>query len=203
MNESLQIGIIGLGYWGPNLVRNFRSVEGATVRICCDLELSRFQKLASQYSDLDFTTSAREVIEHPGIDAVVIATPVVTHFELARMALTAGKSVLVEKPLSLRVEEATELVELADRKGLTLQVDHVFVYSPAVKQIKRIVDSGRLGRLFFIDSVRINLGLFSVTSTFSGTSLHMIFRSSITLSGKCPAASRLSAAYTPTKRWRT
>jgi predicted dehydrogenase len=160
MNESLRIWIIGLGYWGPNLVRNFRSVEGTTVRICCDLELSRFQKLASQYGDLDFTTSAREVIEHPGVDAVVIATPVVTHFELARMALTAGKSVLVEKPLSLRVEDATELVELADRKGLTLQVDHVFVYSPAVKQIKRIVDSGRLGRLFFIDSVRINLGLF-------------------------------------------
>ena len=160
MNQSLQIGIIGLGYWGPNLVRNFRSIEGATVRICCDLDLSRFQKLAKQYGDLDFTTSAREVIEHPGIDAVVIATPVVTHFELARMALAAGKSVLVEKPLSLRVEDATELVELADRKGLTLQVDHVFVYSPAVKQIKGIVDSGRLGRLFFIDSVRINLGLF-------------------------------------------
>jgi predicted dehydrogenase len=160
MNESLQIGIIGLGYWGPNLVRNFRSIEGATVRVCCDLDLSRFQKLAAQYGDIDFTTSAREVIEHPGIDAVVIATPVVTHFELARMALSAGKSVLVEKPLSLRVEDATELVDLADRKGLTLQVDHVFVYSPAVKQIKRIVDSGRLGRLFFIDSVRINLGLF-------------------------------------------
>jgi predicted dehydrogenase len=160
MNEPLQIGIIGLGYWGPNLVRNFRAVEGATVSICCDLDLSRFQKLAAQYGDLDFTTSAKEIIENPGIDAVVIATPVLTHFELARMALNAGKSVLVEKPLSLRVEDAEELVELADRKGLTLQVDHVFVYSPAVKQIKQIVDSGRLGRLFFIDSVRINLGLF-------------------------------------------
>ena len=160
MNEPLQIGIIGLGYWGPNLLRNFRSVAGATVRICCDLDLSRFQKLTAQYSDLDFTTSAKEVIEHPDVDAVVIATPVHTHHELARMALNAGKSVLVEKPLSLRVEDAEELVELADRKGLILQVDHVFVYSPAVTQIKQIVDSGRLGRLFFIDSVRINLGLF-------------------------------------------
>ncbi len=160
MNKSLRLGIIGLGYWGPNLVRNFRNVEGATVRICCDVDSSRFQKLAAQYGDLDFTTSAKELIEHPDVDAVAIATPVHTHFELARMALNAGKSVLVEKPLSLRVEDAEELVELADRKGLTLQVDHVFVYSPAVTQIKRIVDSGRLGRLFFIDSVRVNLGIF-------------------------------------------
>jgi predicted dehydrogenase len=160
MNEALQIGVIGLGYWGPNLVRNFRSVEGATVPICCDLDVSRFRKIAAQYNDLDFTTSAKEVIEHRKVDAVAIATPVHTHYELARMALDAGKSVLVEKPLSLRVEEAEELVELAERKGLTLQVDHVFVYSPAVTRIKQIVDSGRLGRLFFIDSVRINLGLF-------------------------------------------
>jgi len=160
MSKPVRIGVVGLGYWGPNLVRNFRSIEGATVPICCDLDLSRFQRLNAQYSDLDFTTSAKEVIEHRDVDAVALATPVNTHYELARIALNAGKSVLVEKPLSLRVEESEELVELADLKGLTLAVDHVFVYSPAVRQVKQIVDSGRLGKLFFIDSVRINLGLF-------------------------------------------
>jgi predicted dehydrogenase len=160
MREILQIGIIGLGYWGPNLVRNFRSVEGATVRMCCDLDQRRFRDLAARYGNLEFTSSAKELIESPEIDAVAIATPVNTHYELAKQALNAGKSVLVEKPLSMRTEDAQDLVALADRKGLVLQVDHVFVYSPAVKQIKEIVDSGRLGKLFFIDSVRINLGLF-------------------------------------------
>ena len=160
MRRPLQIGIIGLGYWGPNLVRNFREVEGATVAMCCDLDSRRFQKLAANYGDIEFTTSAKQVIESPHIDAVVVATPVHTHYELAKQALQAGKSVLVEKPLSMRTDHAEELVELAERKHSVLQVDHVFVYSPAVKQVKEIVDSGRLGRLFFIDSVRINLGLF-------------------------------------------
>lgn len=160
MGGVLQIGVIGLGYWGPNLVRNFCGVEGATVRVCCDLEPRRFQKLAAPYGGIEFTTSASEVIGNPEIDAIAIATPVHTHYELAKQALQAGKSVLVEKPLSARVEHAEELVALAEQKGLVLQVDHVFVYSPAVKQVKEIVDSGRLGKLFYIDSVRINLGLF-------------------------------------------
>lgn len=159
MGDIIRIGVIGLGYWGPNLVRNFRGVEGATVSRCCDLEPQRFQKLAL-YGDIQFTTSARELIDSSDIDAVAIASPVHTHYELAKQALKAGKSVLVEKPLSMQVEHAEELVALADRKGLVLQVDHVFVYSPAVRLIKEIVESGRLGKLFFIDSVRINLGLF-------------------------------------------
>ncbi|HUO05320.1 MAG TPA: Gfo/Idh/MocA family oxidoreductase [Candidatus Binataceae bacterium] len=156
----MQIGVIGLGYWGPNLVRNFRSIEGATVAVCCDLDSRRFRSISSHYDNMEFTVSAKEVIEDPKIDAIAIATPVNTHHELAKQALQAGKSVLVEKPLSMRVEDAEELVTLADRKGLVLQVDHVFVYTPAVKQVKEIVDSGRLGSIFFIDSVRINLGLF-------------------------------------------
>ncbi|MGH7814709.1 MAG: Gfo/Idh/MocA family protein [Candidatus Binataceae bacterium] len=160
MKEPLQIGVIGLGYWGPNLVRNFRNVEGAAVRMCCDSDSRRFHTLAAHYDNMKFTASADELIDSPEIDAVAIATPVVTHFELARRVLQAGKSVLVEKPLSMRLEDAEELVALADRKGLVLQVDHVFMYTPAVKQVKEIVDSGRLGKLFFIDSVRINLGLF-------------------------------------------
>jgi predicted dehydrogenase len=154
------MGIIGLGYWGPNLVRNFTATDGALVRYCCDLDSRRLQKLSSHYPSVRFTTSIDEIIQNPELDAIAIATPVHTHYELAKRALEAGKSVLVEKPLTMRVEHAEELVELAQQKGLVLQVDHVFLYSPAVKLIKEIVDSGRLGKLFFIDSVRINLGLF-------------------------------------------
>src|SRR5689334_15496938 len=106
MRKPLQIGIIGLGYWGPNLVRNFLGVDGATVAMCCDLDSRRFQKLAAHYGDIEFTTSAKQVIENPRIDAVVVATPVHTHYELAKQALQAGKSVLVEKPLSMRIEHA-------------------------------------------------------------------------------------------------
>jgi len=160
MSEDLQIGVIGLGYWGPNLVRNFRNAEGATVSMCCDADSRRFRGIAAHYDNMKFTTSADELIESPEIDAVAIATPVHTHHELAKRALMAGKSVLVEKPLAMRVEDAEELVGLADQKGLVLQVDHVFMYTPAVKQVKEIVDAGKLGKLFFIDSVRINLGLF-------------------------------------------
>jgi predicted dehydrogenase len=160
MSELLRVGIIGLGYWGPNLLRNFRTAEGATVRMCCDLDSRRFRPAAGHYGGIDFTTSATELIESPAIDAVAIATPVHTHYELARQALNAGKSVWVEKPLSMQADHAAELVALADRKGLVLQVDHVFVYAPAVRKVKEIVDSKRLGELFFIDSVRINLGLF-------------------------------------------
>lgn len=160
MNTTLRMGIIGLGYWGPNLVRNFNAAEGATVRMCCDLDDRRFRKLAPHYSRAEFTTSAEQVLKSAEIDAVAIATPVHAHYSLAKQALEAGKHVLVEKPLTMRVDHAEELVALAEQKGLVLQVDHVFVYNPAVIKMKEIVDSGKLGKLLFIDSVRINLGLF-------------------------------------------
>jgi predicted dehydrogenase len=160
MTQPLRIGILGLGYWGPNLLRNFSGIDGAELKVACDLDERRFRRFAAHYSGVRFTTSPDELFNDPGVDAVAIATPVHTHYALARRALEAGKHTLVEKPLTMRVDHAEELVALARKKGLILQVDHVYVYSPAVTRIKEIVDSGKLGRLYFIDSVRINLGLF-------------------------------------------
>ena len=158
--SNVRIGIIGLGYWGPNLLRNFSNVEGATVQMACDLDERRCKKMSAQYGNVHFTKSVDELLGSPDIDAVAIATPVSTHYPLAKKALEAGKHVLVEKPLTMRVDHAEELVELARKQGRVLQVDHVYVYSPAVAKIKEIVDSGKLGKILFIDSVRINLGLF-------------------------------------------
>jgi predicted dehydrogenase len=160
MSKPAGIAIVGLGYWGPNLLRNFSNVDGAAVWMCCDLDEKRWRKFASHYSQTQFVSSFQQVLESRDIDAVAIATPVNTHYPLAKQALEAGKHVLVEKPLAMRVDHAEELVALAEKKGLVLQVDHVFVYSPPVIKMKEIVDSGKLGKLFFIDSVRINLGLF-------------------------------------------
>ena len=160
MSKSLGVAVVGMGYWGPNLVRNFAGVEGGSLRACCDLDERRHKKLAAQYPNVRFTTKFEDVLADAEIHAVAIATPVNTHYELAKRALEAGKHVLVEKPLTMRADHAEELCALAKAKGLVLMVDHVFVYSPAVRKMKEIVNSGKLGKLFFIDSVRINLGLF-------------------------------------------
>jgi predicted dehydrogenase len=160
MKDIINLAIIGLGYWGPHLVRNFNATEGASLKTCCDLDERRFKKLAAQYPNTRFTANLDDVFNDADLDAVIIATPVQSHYELAKRALTAGKHALVEKPLTLRVDQAEELVALARAKSLVLMVDHIFVFSPAVAKMKEIVDSGKLGKLFFIDSVRINLGLF-------------------------------------------
>ena len=160
MNQPIRMAVIGLGYWGPNLLRNFNAAEGATIEMCCDMNEQRWKKHAPNYPRAKFVTSVADVMGNPSIDAVAIATPVNTHFALAKQALEAGKHVLVEKPLTMRVDHAEELVALAAKKGLVLMVDHVFVYSPPVLKMKEILDSGKLGKLFFLDSVRINLGLF-------------------------------------------
>lgn len=160
MKNPVRIGVVGLGYWGPNLVRNFNAAEGAVVRMACDLDEGRRRRLAAQYPNVEFTADFAKLLASPEIDAVAIATPVLTHHDLARRALKTGKHVLVEKPLTLRIDHAEELVDLAKKKGLILQVDHVFVYSPFVEKMRDIVKSGALGEMYFIDSVRINLGLF-------------------------------------------
>ena len=160
MSKPVRLAIVGLGYWGPNLLRNFNSAPGSTVRMCCDLDERRHKRHAANYPAVEFTTAFDKALESPEVDALAIATPVRTHYELAKRALLAGKHVLVEKPMTMRVDHAEELVALAQQKGLVLMVDHVFTYSPPVEKIKEVLDSGRLGRLYFIDSVRINLGLF-------------------------------------------
>jgi len=156
----VNVGTIGLGYWGPNLLRNFNLIDRCRVVASCDVDEKRLTKYAPQYRHVRFVNSAQALIDDPQIDAIAIATPIHTHYDLARRALLAGKHVLVEKPLATKVEEAEELCALAQKKGLVLQVDHVFVYNPAVTKIRQIIDSGLLGKLHFIDSTRINLGLF-------------------------------------------
>jgi predicted dehydrogenase len=156
----IRVGIIGYGYWGPNLVRNFAESPGVVVNSICDLSAPRLERAAARHPGVRLTTQADEVIADHGIDAVAIATPVSTHYDLAWRALEAGKHVVVEKPLASTSDEATRLVDLAGRRGLVLMVDHTFVYTGAVRAIRKIVTGGELGEIYYYDSVRVNLGLF-------------------------------------------
>jgi predicted dehydrogenase len=156
----INFAVVGYGYWGPNVARNIGESEGARVAACCDLDAKRLARATLRHPGVKVTGDYGAILASRDIGAVAIATPVHTHFDLARRALEAGKHVLVEKPMTMRVDEAEELVALTKRQGLVLMVDHVFIYNPAVVKMKEIVDSGKLGKLMFIDSVRINLGLF-------------------------------------------
>jgi len=157
----IRIGVVGYGYWGPNLVRNFNIAEGARLTAVCDKSDSALKRVIPLYNGaLRTTTNADELITSPDIDAVVIATPVFTHFELAKKALENGKHVFVEKPFTSTVAQAEELVELAHKKNLTIMVDHTFLFTGAVRKIKELVDNDTLGKLFYFDSTRVNLGLF-------------------------------------------
>jgi len=155
----INLAVIGYGYWGPNLVRNFQETEGVRVRACCDLDKKRLELVASKYPSIETASDFDRVLLNPKIDAISIATPVATHYELARKALEHGKHVLVEKPLAASVAEAESLVDIAAKHSLTLMVNHTFIYTGAVRKMKEIVDSGDIGELYYFDSVRINLGL--------------------------------------------
>ncbi len=154
------IGVIGFGYWGPNLVRNFHEMTDSRVLAVSDQRMDRLALAASRYPGIGIMQNASELIRSPAVDAVVIATPVSTHFELALQALQAGKHVLVEKPLAMTSEQALRLTDEADRRGLVLMVDHTFVYTGSVRAMKDLITRGDIGELYYYDSVRINLGLF-------------------------------------------
>src|SRR6187455_2899802 len=154
------IGVIGYGYWGPNLVRNFNGLEEARVTAVCDQSPKRCAAVQNLYPSVATYADAKELIADPKVNAVIVATPVSTHFRLAMQALEAGKHVLVEKPLALNGEQAAILVEEAERRNLVLMVDHTFVYHGAVQRIRDLVQAGQLGRLHYFDSTRVNLGLF-------------------------------------------
>jgi len=158
--KKTTVGVIGCGYWGPNLLRNFAENETAELRWMCDLDAKRLNAMGRRYPATQITTDYKSLMADPGLDAVAVATPVWTHFTFAKDALEAGKHVLVEKPLTASVAEAEQLIELAERSSLTLMVDHTFVYNGAVRKIKEIVQSGELGDLLYFDATRINLGLF-------------------------------------------
>lgn len=154
----INVGVIGCGYWGPNLIRNLSKLDDVKLRALCDAEADRLQQVAHGYQ-VDYTTQdAERVVSDSAVDAVVLATPAATHYDLASQALLNGKSVLVEKPLALEVSEAEELVALADERGLVLMVGHVFLYNAAVKCLKEYIQSGELGKVYYLYSQRLNLG---------------------------------------------
>jgi predicted dehydrogenase len=156
----LRVGVVGYGYWGPNVVRNLYGLGGCEVATLCDQSPAALQKARRTYPGLDMTTDAREVLTSPDIDAVAIVTPVWTHYDLARTALENGKHVFVEKSFTATSSQAEALVELADRKNLKIMVDHTFLFTGAVKKIGELIDEGVLGPLYYFDSTRVNLGLF-------------------------------------------
>src|SRR5687767_10333883 len=156
----IRVGVIGYGYWGPNLVRNFMLAPGSAVTRVCDLREERLTPLQKIYPGLKTCTRATDLINDPDIDAVVIATPVSSHFELALAALQAGKHVLVEKPLASTSDQGRRLVDEAAARKLVLLVDHTFVYTEAVRKIRELISSGQLGQIYYYDAVRVNLGLF-------------------------------------------
>jgi predicted dehydrogenase len=158
--SATTIGVIGCGYWGPNLLRNFVENDAAQLRWICDLDEARLAAMGRRYPSARTASDYRRLIDDPELDAVAVVTPVATHFQIAKEALSAGKHVLVEKPLTATAREAEELIELAARNHRTLMVDHTFVYTGAVRKMKEILTSGELGDLLYFDSVRINLGLF-------------------------------------------
>lgn len=156
----LKIGVIGYGYWGPNIVRNFNAVEGATVVCLSDLREEMLSKALKMYPTLSTTKDANDILFAKNIDAVAIITPVFTHFELAKKALENGKHVFVEKPFTATAAQAEELIELAEKKRLIIMVDHTFLFTGAVRKMKELVSEGILGNLYYYDSMRVNLGLF-------------------------------------------
>ncbi len=154
------IGIIGYGYWGPNVARNFAKVEGSRVVAICDRSEAALARVKQAHPTARLTTSPEEVLISGDVDAVAVVTPVWTHYELAKMALLAGKQVFVEKPFTSTSAEAEELIEIAQRKNLTIMLDHTFLFTGAVRKIRQLIDDGMLGNLYYYDSMRVNLGLF-------------------------------------------
>src|SRR6202158_903950 len=156
----IRIGVIGYGYWGPNIVRNFHTHQCSEVALVCDQNAKTQERLKKAHPAIPFTTDAMEIVKSPSIDVVAVVTPVWTHFEIAKAALENGKHVFVEKPFTSSVAQAEELIELAERKNLRIMVDHTFLFTGAVKKIRQLVDDGAMGDLYYYDSLRVNLGLF-------------------------------------------
>ena len=154
----MKAAVIGAGYWGPNLIRNFLSHDDIDAVVACDRDEDRLAKMRKSFYGIETAMGHEEIIDRTDIDIVVIATPVSTHHEIAKRALLAGKHCFIEKPMTASVAEAEELIDLAEQKGLKLFVDHTFIYTGAVRKMKEIITSGRLGEIYYFDSVRINLG---------------------------------------------
>ncbi len=160
MSSPLSVGVIGCGYWGPNLIRNFRAVPNCRVKAMCDKNADRLEHLHAIYPDIEGMRNYDEFLNGIGLDAVIIATPVKQHYSLAKAALTAGKHTFVEKPMASSSAECEELIEIAKRNGLVLMIGHTFLYSAPVRKIFDIIQAGDIGDIRYINSRRLNLGLF-------------------------------------------
>lgn len=156
----IKVGVIGYGYWGPNIVRNLHGLDSTRVEMVCDKSPSALARARKAYPGIHAVSDPAEILRSPEIDAVAVITPVWTHYELAKMALENGKHVFIEKPFTSSAAQAEELIELAARKKLTIMVDHTFLFTGAVRKIRELTESGALGDLYYYDSLRVNLGLF-------------------------------------------
>lgn len=160
MKTNINVGVVGCGYWGPNLVRNFRSLPNCSLKLLCDSNPQRLSHLRQLYPEIEGTTEYSTLLSGSDIDAIVIATPVRYHYDMAKASLLAGKHTFIEKPMAASTAECEELISLAEQQGLVLMVGHTFLFSPPVRKIKEIIDSGDIGDLRYITARRLNLGLF-------------------------------------------
>lgn len=159
-NDRPNVGLVGCGYWGPNLIRNFQSLAECHLKAVCDIDEARLAMIKTMNPTIETHTSYDIFINDEALDAVVIAVPVKYHFDLAFRSLMAGKHTFIEKPMAASVEECKKLIELAEHMNLTLMVGHTYLYSPAIRKIKELIDAGELGRIHYISSRRLNLGLY-------------------------------------------
>ena len=160
LQKAIRVGAVGCGYWGPNLIRNLRQLPDCDLKVICDSSEQRLSHMRRLHPGVATTHRFEQLLEDAELDAVIIATPVRFHYEMAKACLEAGKHVFIEKPMARTVAEAEELVALADRQGLTLMVGHTFLFSPAVRRMKQIVEAGDIGEVQYISARRLNLGLF-------------------------------------------
>jgi predicted dehydrogenase len=156
----LNVAVVGVGYWGPNMIRNFHAHPKTNVKICCDLKEERLNFIKGSFPAVDITTNYKDILGDTTIDLVVVCTPVFTHYELAKEALNAGKHVLIEKPMTSTSAQGKEILDLAKKRGLRVFVDHTFLFTGAVRKMKEVIENGEIGDLYYFDSVRVNLGLF-------------------------------------------
>ncbi|MCX6899490.1 MAG: Gfo/Idh/MocA family oxidoreductase [Verrucomicrobia bacterium] len=160
MTKQIKVGVVGCGYWGPNLIRNFRSLPDCSLKTMCDTSEHRLKHLRSLYPEVEGLTDYDRMLDGSSLDAVVIATSVKLHYPMAKASLLAGKHTFIEKPMARSSHECEELIDIAHKKGLVLMIGHTFLYSPAVKKIREIVEHGDIGEIRYICARRLNLGLF-------------------------------------------
>jgi predicted dehydrogenase len=198
--HKIRCAVVGLGYWGPNLVRNVAALPSTTLATICDTDRTRLESLATQYKQARPTVDFSDIVRDSTIDAALIATPVSSHFGLAMQALEAGKHVFVEKPMAATVSEAEQLVQEAARRRRVLMVNHVFAYTAAVRKVRRLIDEGALGELYYYDSVRVNLGLFQHdVNVIWDLAVHDLSIMDYLVSERPQAVSAVASAHVPGK----